>query len=598
MQTWLENAWTNDILPMLSHRLPEIAIALAILVGGWLLAYIIRQVLFAALKRTTIDDKVAELLGVETGGEHGARVERIMASGVYYILLLFVLVAFFGYLKIDAVTKPLLTVLDQFAGAVPNLVKAVVVGFGGFLLATGVRKLIVFALDKIGFEKTMQRLAGEDLDAARVEPAEEEDERRDRKKGKKSKKRASGAPAPITHMLADVAYWFVIIVAAIPVLESLQIGALAGPLQAAFATVTTYLPKVAAAIVLMIAGYVLARVVRAVVTGVLERVGVDTAMNRLGFAEVTREQKLSGIVGTIAMVFILLQFAISAVGRLEIREISQPLGLMLEQIYAYLPKILVGGVLLAIGVLVARVATNVTSRLLAAMGFNTLMVHIGIFKHLSEEAREQEATSKHILDKRREGSQPASVRGSRAEGEEGAEGPASRASGSDEADELLGQHGTTGIQTPADVAGVVVGAIVVLLFLRQVLNTMQLEGLGHLLDGLLAFLPNALVAVVVLGAGLWAGGWARRRIDELTRTSEDRLLKVMGAVANVIVVVFAVMVALQQLGVGEQLIAIAFGLVLGAVCLALALAFGLGGREVAARILEKEYRDRQRPGPK
>jgi hypothetical protein len=54
------------------------------------------------------------------------------------------------------------------------------------------------------------------------------------------------------------------------------------------------------------------------------------------------------------------------------------------------------------------------------------------------------------------------------------------------------------------------------------------------------------------------------------------------------------MVALQQLGVGRQLIAIAFGSILGALCLAAALAFGLGGRDVAGRIINKEYERRSK----
>lgn len=95
---------------------------------------------------------------------------------------------------------------------------------------------------------------------------------------------------------------------------------------------------------------------------------------------------------------------------------------------------------------------------------------------------------------------------------------------------------------------------------------------------------------VVLGAGLWAGTWAHRRVDELTASAADRLARSLGTVAHV---AFATMMALQRLGVGNQLIAIAFGLVLGAVCLALALAFGFGGRDVAGRILQKEY-DRRR----
>ncbi len=162
-------------------------------------------------------------------------------------------------------------------------------------------------------------------------------------------------------------------------------------------------------------------------------------------------------------------------------------------------------------------------------------------------------------------------------------------------DELLSAHGTRGIQTPADIAGVVVGAVVVLLFLRQVLGTLGLGGLAVLLDHFIAFLPNLFVAAALLGAGLWAGAWARRRIDELTQSSQDRLLRATGPVAHVGVVTFSAMMALEQVGVGRQLIAIAFALILGAVCLALALAFGLGGREVASRIVQKEYDRRDKP---
>lgn len=559
--------WLNEVWHTTVPRLPTIGIALAILVGGWLVAFVLYKSIYAGLKRTTLDDKVATMVGFETGGEHGSRVERAVAKTLYYLLLAFVLVAFFSFLGITAVTAPLLTVLNDVAGAVPNLMKALVIGLVGFLAATGVRKLIITLLERIGFEKRMHKLAGDEPEPVVPEIIEEREERRDGKKKRKAKR----PEQPVTNTVADVAYWFILIVTAIPVLEALRIGALAAPLSTAFATVTTYLPKVAAAIVLLAVGYVLSRIVRTVVSGVLERVGLDKAMARLGFGKITREQSLSGIIGSIAMAFVLLHFAISAVGRLDIKEISVPLGGMLDRIYVFMPKLLVGAVLMAIGVVVARVAGNVAARLLAAMGFNTLMVHIGVYKTMSAEAKAQEQQSKELVEHR--------VRGE------------STDAGGEE-DDLLGSHGTTGIHTPADVAGVVVGAIVVLLFVRQVLGTLDLEGLAAMLDRLIAFLPNVLVAAVLLGAGLWAGGWARRRIDELTRASQDRVLRSLGTIAHVGIVAFAAMMALQQIGVGRQLIAIAFALVLGAVCLALALAFGLGGRDVAAKIVEKEYERR------
>lgn len=555
---WLQDLWQSTM-----PSLPKVGIALAMLIGGWLVAYVIHKSIYAGLRKTTLDDKVAELVGFETGGDKGSRVERAVAKVIYYLLLAFVLVAFFSYLGITAVTAPLLTVLNDIAGAIPNLMKAVVIGLAGFLVATGVRKLIVTVLDRAGFEKRMQKLAGEEAEAPPVEEVVEE-----KVEGKKKKKTKARPAQPLTNTIGDVAYWFILIVTAIPVLDSLKVGALATPLSNALATITTYLPKVAAAVVLLAVGYVLSRVVRTVVAGVLERVGLDKGMARLGFGRVTREQSLSGILGSIAMAFVLLHFAISAVGRLDIKEISVPLGSMLDRIYVYMPKLLVGAVLMAIGVVVARVTGNVAARLLAAMGFNTLMVHIGLFKHMTTEAKEQEEESKHLVEQRLHGEEASVKEGT---------------------DDLLGSHGKSGIHTPADVAGVVVGAVVVLLFTRQVLGTLELSGLAGLLDRLIAFLPNVLVAAVLVGAGLWAGGWSRKRIDELTKSSSDRLVRASGPAAHVVIVAFSAMMALQQIGVGRQLIAIAFALLLGAVCLALALAFGLGGRDVASKILQKEY---------
>ena len=557
MPQWAKAPWMQDVWHTTSTQLPRVGVALAILVLGWLVAYVISKTVFAALKKTTVDDRVADALGYETGGDSGSRIERTVSKVVYYLLLLFVAVAFFSYLGISAVTSPLVTVLDGVAGAVPNLLKAVIVGFGGFLLATGVRKLIVAALDKVGFEERMVRLTGE---AGKEQPEET---------GKKKKKKSR--ETPVTETVGDIAYWFVLLVTAIPVLEALKIGVLAGPLSTAFATITTYLPRVAAASVLLVAGYVLARMARAVVSGILARVGVDRAVARLGFGRITQEHSLSSILGAIVMAFVLLHFAISAVGRLQIEEISALLSMMLERIYVYLPKLLVGGVLMAVGVVVARIAGNVAAHLLAAMGFNTLMVHIGLFRQVSDAAKRQEQDSKALVDRRLH--QP--KQGEAQQGE----------------DELLAKGG---LDTPADIAGMLVMAVIVLLFLRQALGTMGLKGLARLLDGLLAFLPNVLVAVVLIGAGLWAGRWSHARVDDLTKSSKDRLLKAMGNVAHVAIVAFAAMMALEQLGVGRQLIAIAFALILGSVCLAVALAFGLGGREVAGRILNDEYSRRKR----
>jgi hypothetical protein len=194
------------------------------------------------------------------------------------------------------------------------------------------------------------------------------------------------------------------------------------------------------------------------------------------------------------------------------------------------------------------------------------MAYIGVVKPDDAAAKKQEEDARKALEERRKAEE---------------RGEAAKLEG------LVAQP--KAIRTPSDVVGVVVTSVVVLLFLRQVLATMALEGLAHMVDSLIAFLPHVFVACAVVGAGLWAGRWAKQRIDELTRSSEDRVARALGAVARIGIIAFASMMALQQLGVGQQLITLAFALILGAACLAAALAFGLGGRDVAGKIVTREY---------
>jgi hypothetical protein len=356
------------------------------------------------------------------------------------------------------------------------------------------------------------------------------------------------------------------------VIDSLRIGALAVPLSRALQAVTTYLPQVAAAAVLVLVGYVLGRAARFAVRTLLQRSGLDRAADRYA-GRILGEQRPSGILGTAVMVIVLFHFVASALGRLQIPELSQPLGLVLDQAYGYLPKLFVGVLVLAVGVVAGRLVAFAAARVLAGLGFDTVFEHIGIVSPGAE--------------------RPVSDAGS----------PTAVAATSEPGRLFAMAPGV--LQTPSGTLGAALGVVVFLLLLKQALELLGLTGLAHLLDGLLGYLPQVLAAVAVLGAGLWAGRWVRERLRLLTLKSEDRYVRASVPIAHIAIVAFAAMVALQQLGVGRQLIAIAFALVLGAACLALALAFGLGGRHAAAKFIAKEVdrgaaphgrRERSSPG--
>ena len=115
----------------------------------------------STLERTTFSDKNAAFLGMQTTGEHEGRVEKATAKFIYWTILAIVFVAFFDQLGIEAVTEPLLTPLKSMTGALPSILKALIIGLVGFLLATGLRRLVVLLLDRTGLMQKLDRLTGD-----------------------------------------------------------------------------------------------------------------------------------------------------------------------------------------------------------------------------------------------------------------------------------------------------------------------------------------------------------------------------------------------------------------------------------------------------
>ncbi len=131
-------------------------------------------------------------------------------------------------------------------------------------------------------------------------------------------------------------------------------------------------------------------------------------------------------------------------------------------------------------------------------------------------------------------------------------------------------------------------------FIRLIALVVAFDALGlpavsDVLRQLLLWLPNAIVALVVLVVG----GLAARALGNLVRgaAAEGGLgnPQFLAKVATTLVWAFAIVVAVNQIGIATELVNTLFMAVVGAVALALALAFGLGGRETASRIVQRWY---------
>ncbi len=129
--------------------------------------------------------------------------------------------------------------------------------------------------------------------------------------------------------------------------------------------------------------------------------------------------------------------------------------------------------------------------------------------------------------------------------------------------------------------------LVLLIVLVTVSSSLGLTAVADLFNRVALYLPNIVVAVLIIIFGTLLARFINRMVFAWLRNLGVEGALTISTIAEYGVQVFAVFVALEQLAIGTQLLTTAFAILFGAICLALALAFGLGGREWAAQAIER-----------
>ena len=135
--------------------------------------------------------------------------------------------------------------------------------------------------------------------------------------------------------------------------------------------------------------------------------------------------------------------------------------------------------------------------------------------------------------------------------------------------------------------------VLILVFVVAAANFLGWPQVSQLINDFLAWLPNLIVAIIILVAAPIVGRLVRRAVeggsDQLGMTSG----RMLGRIAEIAVIAFAVLIAINQVGIATDLVNILFIGIVAALALALGLAFGLGGREVAGQVT-KDWYDRSK----
>ncbi len=207
----------------------------------------------------------------------------------------------------------------------------------------------------------------------------------------------------------------------------------------------------------------------------------------------------------------------------------QPLQDAISVFLAYVPQLIGAIIILVIGYFVARLLQRVVVRLLRAVGFEGLMERGGV---------------KQFFDRANTN------------------------------------------QTPSGILGLLVFWFIFIIAITMAADALGIQQISAFLNDLIAFIPSILAAVLIL---LLAGILANF-VSGIIRGATDSNL--LASAAQYGIIIYAVFAAITELGIAVELTAPTFLIVLGAVALAAAIAFGIGGREVAREIVENAYKRR------
>lgn len=137
-----------------------------------------------------------------------------------------------------------------------------------------------------------------------------------------------------------------------------------------------------------------------------------------------------------------------------------------------------------------------------------------------------------------------------------------------------------------------IAGLVLLVFFLAALNSLDLGIVQNLVERLFVYLPSIFMALMVLALGFILGNFLGRAALIAAVNSGSRLACVIGRGVKYFIVTLSITMALEMLGFGRDTVLITFAILFSGVVLAIAIAFGLGGKDAAREFIEKRLKER------
>ncbi|MBN2019765.1 MAG: hypothetical protein JW749_06020 [Sedimentisphaerales bacterium] len=128
--------------------------------------------------------------------------------------------------------------------------------------------------------------------------------------------------------------------------------------------------------------------------------------------------------------------------------------------------------------------------------------------------------------------------------------------------------------------------LVIIMVLVMVVNALGLPKASDVLASLFAYVPKVIAALFVMVVAMLLSNFISGIVQTAAGNANLPKPELFAGVSRWVIIIFAITIALGELGIATLLVTTTFNIILGGVCLGLALAFGLGGKDAAAKFLE------------
>jgi len=303
------------------------------------------------------------------------------------------------------------------------------------------------------------------------------------------------------------------------------------PVKGMLNSIFEYVPNIIGAGIVLAVGTLLAKVVKEALSSTLEAAQVDRVAGKYGFAgadeEAVASNNISRSLGGLAGAVVTLFAAIAAINTLKIPGISEPISEMLSLIVTYIPNILGAAVILGISVFIGKFVANLAKSTLPALGVDSSL------------------------------------------------------------QEIASLDGSGSTVQPSRIIATVGFAGIVLMGLTAAMRVLGIQELTGVFNSLLEVGGRVVLGAVIIGAGLFIANFVSRIVTQTSGELAGRIIKY----ATMVIVTF---MGLSQMNLGDGIVETAFSYSLMAAAAAAgiggAIAFGLGGREWAAKKLNQWFK--------